>query len=67
MRKRQWAEHAAMRSASVEGQGGGCTAVHQHSLRSARQEVKYPITQGGAESQICELDDEFGRHNGTEC
>ncbi len=65
-RVQERAEHAALRCASIEGQGGGCGAAYLHSLGSACQEVQDPVTHGSVESQISELDDELGGHNSIE-
>ncbi len=61
------AEHAALRGAGVESQGGGCGGAYPHSLGSACQEVQDPITEGGVEPKVPELSDELGGHNGIEC
>ena len=34
---------------------------------AARQEVQYPVAQGGVEIQGLELDDELGGYYGVEC
>ncbi len=61
------AEHAALRGASVESQGGGFRAAYPHSLRSAHQEVQDPVTDGGVEPRVSELGDKLGGHSGVKC
>ena len=36
--------------------------LYPHHLGAARQEVQYPVAQGGVETQGLELDDELGGH-----
>ncbi len=55
------------RKYSVVNQGGEYGAAFLHSLGSAHQEVQDLVTQGGVESQISELVDKLGGHNGVEC
>ncbi|KAI3362606.1 hypothetical protein L3Q82_001696 [Scortum barcoo] len=64
---RERAEHTALGSADVESQGGGCGAAHPHSLWSSHQEVQDPVTEGGVETEVSELGDELGGHDGVEC
>ncbi len=46
------AEHAALRGTGVEGQGGECGAAYQ--------DIQDPVTQGGVEPKVSQLDDELG-------
>ena len=52
---------------SVEDQRGGDVVTYPHHLGAARQEVQYPVAQGGVETQGLELDDELGGYYGVEC
>ena len=52
---------------SVEDQRGGNVVAYPHHLGAARQELQYPVAQGGVETQGLELDDELGGHYGVKC
>ena len=49
-----------------KNQGGGCDVSHPHCLGSDRQEVQDPITEGAAQPEVPELDNEIGGHNCVE-
>ena len=54
------AQNAPLWGPSVEEQRGGDVVTYPHHLGAARQEVQYPVAQGGVETQGLELDDVFG-------
>jgi hypothetical protein len=60
------AQNAPLWSPSVEDQRGGNVVTYPHHLGAARQEVQYPVAQGGVETQGLELDDEFGGYYDVE-
>ena len=41
--------------------------TYPHHLGAARQKVQYPVAQGRVETQVLELDDEFGGYYGVKC
>ena len=53
------AQNAPLWGPSVEDLRGGDVVAYPHHLGAARQEVQYPVAQGGVETQGLELDDEF--------
>ena len=61
------AQNAPLWGPSVEDQRGGEVVTYPHHLGAARQEVQYPVAQGGVETQGLELDDEFGGYYGVKC
>ena len=50
------AQNAPLWGPSVEDQRGGDVVAYPHHLGAARQEVQYPVAQGGVETQGLELD-----------
>jgi hypothetical protein len=61
------AQNAPLWGPSVEDQQGGDVVTYPHHLGAVRQEVQYPVAQGGVETQDLELDDEFGGYYGVKC
>ena len=59
------AHNAPLWGPSVEDQRGGDGVTYPHHLGPARQEVQYPVAQGGVETQGLELDDELGGYYGV--
>ena len=51
----------------VEDQRGGDVVAYPHHLGAARQEVQYPVAQAGVETQVLELEGEFGVYYGVKC
>ena len=45
------AQNAPLWGPSVEDQRGGYVVAYPHHLGAARQEVQYPVAQGGVETQ----------------
>ncbi len=63
----EWAENAALRCTSVEGQGRWGVVAHSDHLTSACQEVQDPAAQRSVQSQSLELRNQCGRHYGVKC
>ncbi len=63
----EWAEDAALRCTSVEGQGRWGIVANFDQLTSACQEVQDPAAQRSVQSQSLELRNQCGRHYGVKC
>ena len=61
------AENTPLWGPSVEDKRGGDVVTSPPHLGAARQEVPYPVAQGGVDTQGVELDDEHGGYYGVEC
>jgi hypothetical protein len=59
------AQNAHLWGPSVEDQRCGVVVIYPHHLGVARQEVQYPVAQGGVETKGLELNDEFGGYYGV--
>ena len=61
------AENTPLCGPSVEDQRGGDVVTYPHHLGAARQEIQDPVAQGGVETQVLELNDEFRGYYGVKC